>query len=229
MGEMDINTLTLEQYMALTRRNHGPRVMRPEITNNVNFEIKSQFMKILGITHLLETMRMILMSTCKRAAKRWKNRLPTGSIDTWALLEKAFIQKYCPPSRTAKRLFKATSFDHSSSPEFELFSDHESLFEEGITKTITEPTMEKYIMKTQKDYGSGVARPKFDEDAKFELKGQFLKELCDHTFSRSENKDANEHIEEEKTLKEAYYTQFGVPFPQAGRYRATAPGFYQRN
>ncbi|GKF98036.1 hypothetical protein Tco_0293857, partial [Tanacetum coccineum] len=40
-----------------------------------------------------------------------------------------------------------------------------------------------------------VARPKFDKDAKFELKGQFLKELRDHTFSRSENKDANKHIE----------------------------------
>ncbi|GJW03136.1 hypothetical protein Tco_1561992 [Tanacetum coccineum] len=34
--------------------------------------------------------------------------------------------------------------------------------------------------------------------------------------------------EEEKTLKEAYYTQFGGPF-QGGGYRATTPGFYQRN
>ncbi|GJX41577.1 hypothetical protein Tco_0256567 [Tanacetum coccineum] len=34
--------------------------------------------------------------------------------------------------------------------------------------------------------------------------------------------------EEGKTLKEAYYTQFGAPF-QGGGYRATAPGFYQRN
>ncbi|GJW44912.1 putative reverse transcriptase domain-containing protein [Tanacetum coccineum] len=34
--------------------------------------------------------------------------------------------------------------------------------------------------------------------------------------------------EEGKTLKEAYYTQFGRPF-QGGGYRATALGFYQRN
>ncbi|GJS24075.1 putative reverse transcriptase domain-containing protein [Tanacetum coccineum] len=34
--------------------------------------------------------------------------------------------------------------------------------------------------------------------------------------------------EEGKTLKEAYYTQFGGPF-QGGGYRATAPGYYQRN
>ncbi|GKC93246.1 putative reverse transcriptase domain-containing protein [Tanacetum coccineum] len=35
--------------------------------------------------------------------------------------------------------------------------------------------------------------------------------------------------EEGKTLKEAYYTQFGVPFQKGGQYRATAPGFYQMN
>ncbi|GJS08232.1 hypothetical protein Tco_0365028 [Tanacetum coccineum] len=34
--------------------------------------------------------------------------------------------------------------------------------------------------------------------------------------------------EEGKTLKEAYYMQFGGPF-QRGGYRATAPGYYQRN
>ncbi|GKC38226.1 hypothetical protein Tco_1050610 [Tanacetum coccineum] len=33
---------------------------------------------------------------------------------------------------------------------------------------------------------------------------------------------------EGKTLEEAYYTQFGGPF-QNGGYRATTPGFYQRN
>ncbi|GKA86727.1 hypothetical protein Tco_0808438 [Tanacetum coccineum] len=35
--------------------------------------------------------------------------------------------------------------------------------------------------------------------------------------------------EEGKTLEEAHYTQFGVPFPQGGRYRAAAPGLYQRD
>ncbi|GJR57868.1 hypothetical protein Tco_1500030 [Tanacetum coccineum] len=34
--------------------------------------------------------------------------------------------------------------------------------------------------------------------------------------------------EEGKTLEEAYYKQFGGPF-QGGGYRATAPGYYQRN
>ncbi|GKA03382.1 hypothetical protein Tco_0676163 [Tanacetum coccineum] len=35
--------------------------------------------------------------------------------------------------------------------------------------------------------------------------------------------------EKGKTLEEAYYTKFGVPFQQGGQYRAAALGYYQRN
>ncbi|GJY33701.1 hypothetical protein Tco_0418170 [Tanacetum coccineum] len=35
--------------------------------------------------------------------------------------------------------------------------------------------------------------------------------------------------EEGKTLEEAYYTQFGAPYQPGRQYRATGPGFYQRN
>ncbi|GKD73856.1 uncharacterized mitochondrial protein-like protein, partial [Tanacetum coccineum] len=209
--------------------------------------------------------------------------------------------------------------------------------------------MEQYMTKTQDDYGSGIVRPKFNDKVRFELKGQFLKELHENTFNGSDNKDANEHIErvleiadlftvpdvtqdqlmlriftisltgsvsrwirnesdgsittweilkgkilskycppactakkmeeinnfqqepdetlyqawereikkvnkkvyatqvgcelckgphytkdcsskeEGKTLKEAYYTQFGGAYPQGGRYRAVASGFFQRD
>ncbi|GKA50842.1 hypothetical protein Tco_0744038 [Tanacetum coccineum] len=60
-------------------------------------------------------------------------------------------------------------------------------------------TIEQYMSKTRTDYGSGVARPKIDNKDQFELKGQFLKELQENTFSGSYNEDANEHIE--KVLK----------------------------
>ncbi|GKC15390.1 hypothetical protein Tco_1012172 [Tanacetum coccineum] len=60
-------------------------------------------------------------------------------------------------------------------------------------------TMEQYMSKTQTDYGSGVARPKIEEEDSFELKSQFLKELRENKFRGSDNEDANEHIE--KVLK----------------------------
>ncbi|GJS06279.1 hypothetical protein Tco_0363075 [Tanacetum coccineum] len=49
--------------------------------------------------------------------------------------------------------------------------------------------------KDCQDYGSGVTRPKINNGTHFKLKGQFLKELRDNTFSGSEHKDANKHIE----------------------------------
>nr|GEU50187.1 putative ribonuclease H-like domain-containing protein [Tanacetum cinerariifolium] len=67
-----------------------------------------------------------------------------------------------------------------------------------VADTMVE-TMEEYMSKTRSDYGSGVTRDKIDDNDHFELKSQFLKELRDNTFSDSDHKDANEHIE--KVLK----------------------------
>nr|GEV57530.1 hypothetical protein [Tanacetum cinerariifolium] len=58
-----------------------------------------------------------------------------------------------------------------------------------------EKTIEQYMSKTQADYGSGVSRPKIDDKDSFELKGQFLKEQHDNTFSGLNHVDPNEHIE----------------------------------
>ncbi|GJY68737.1 hypothetical protein Tco_0471719 [Tanacetum coccineum] len=55
-------------------------------------------------------------------------------------------------------------------------------------------TIEQYMSKTRADYGSGIARPKIKDKDSLELKGQFLKELRDNTFSVLNHEDANEHI-----------------------------------
>ncbi|GJU17102.1 hypothetical protein Tco_1145068 [Tanacetum coccineum] len=89
---------------------------------------------------------------------------------------------------------KTLSLDVLRSPDFDLFSNQEEYSEEEVAETMAE-TMEQYMSKTQADYGSGVARPKIEDKDNFELKGQFLKELRDNTFSGSDHEDANEHIE----------------------------------
>ncbi|GKC09784.1 reverse transcriptase domain-containing protein [Tanacetum coccineum] len=96
--------------------------------------------------------------------------------------------------RSSRKLFKTLSLDESRSPVFDLFSDLEENFEGEVAKIMAE-TMEEYMIKTRADYGSGVTRPKIDDKDHFELKGQFLKELRDNTFSGSDHEDANEHIE----------------------------------
>ncbi|GKE60462.1 hypothetical protein Tco_1510829 [Tanacetum coccineum] len=47
MAEGEIDNLTMEQYLALARGNQVSGVVKPEIGGNVNFEIKSQFMREL--------------------------------------------------------------------------------------------------------------------------------------------------------------------------------------
>ncbi|GKE57309.1 hypothetical protein Tco_1496494, partial [Tanacetum coccineum] len=91
------------------------------------------------------------------------------------------------------RHFKTLSLDKLRSPDFNLLSDQEYLEEEEAEAMVE--TMEQYMSKTRTDYESGVARPKIDNEDQFELKGQFLKELRENTFSGSDNEDANKHIE----------------------------------
>ncbi|GJU02827.1 hypothetical protein Tco_1113165 [Tanacetum coccineum] len=47
MAEGEIDNLTMEQYLALTRGNQAPGVVKTKIRGNVNFKIKSQFMREL--------------------------------------------------------------------------------------------------------------------------------------------------------------------------------------
>ncbi|GJS35903.1 retrovirus-related pol polyprotein from transposon TNT 1-94 [Tanacetum coccineum] len=157
-----------------------------------------------------------------------------------------------------RRLYETPGLVESSSPELNLFSEIKEHLEEETTKIMTE-IMDQYMSKTRRNYGSGVVRPKINDKTHFELKGQYIKELRENTFSGSEHEDANEHIEkvleivdlfhipkvtqdqgphytkdcplkeERNTLEEAYYTQFGEPYQLARQYRAAGPGFYQRN
>ncbi|GJX15607.1 protein kinase-like domain, concanavalin A-like lectin/glucanase domain protein [Tanacetum coccineum] len=133
MAGVDINTLTMEQYLALARGNQAPGVVKLKIECNVNFKIKSQFMKelredtfsknknedahdhidrVLNIVSLFNipgvsqdaVMLRVFPFTLTGAAKRWVDRLTPGAVDTWDLLKIPFIQRYCPLSKTAKQL-----------------------------------------------------------------------------------------------------------------------------
>ncbi|GKB12511.1 formin-like protein 1 [Tanacetum coccineum] len=220
-------------------------------------------------------------------------------------------QKFCSKGR----LFDTPSLIESNSPEFDNIFDTKEQSEEKVSETMTK-TIKQYMSKTRRDYGLGVTRPTINQDTHFELKGKFLKELHDNTFSGSEHEDSNEHIEkgaipsktiadakiaiqemaeysqkwhngtslmtkstetsdglatiqaqlnnlgreikkvnkkvyaaqvgcelckglhytkdcpqkeEGKTLKEAYYIQFGAPYQPRAQYRVAGPEFYQRN
>ncbi|GKG02523.1 protein kinase-like domain, concanavalin A-like lectin/glucanase domain protein, partial [Tanacetum coccineum] len=64
---------------------------------------------IPGVTHDA-VMLHVFPITLTRAAKRWVNRLSPRTVDSLDLLKKAFIQRYCPPSKTAKQLEDIRNF-----------------------------------------------------------------------------------------------------------------------
>ncbi|GKE90052.1 retrovirus-related pol polyprotein from transposon TNT 1-94, partial [Tanacetum coccineum] len=45
-----------------------------------------------------------------RAASRWLRNQPSGSITTWEVLKTKFLNKYCPPARTAKKIEEINNF-----------------------------------------------------------------------------------------------------------------------
>ncbi|GJU08132.1 zinc finger, PMZ-type containing protein [Tanacetum coccineum] len=63
----------------------------------------------LGVTHDAVMLR-IFPITLTGAANRWVDRLSPRNVDSWDLLKKAFIQRYCPPSKTAKQLEEIRNF-----------------------------------------------------------------------------------------------------------------------
>nr|GEX59594.1 reverse transcriptase domain-containing protein [Tanacetum cinerariifolium] len=86
--------------------------------------------------------------------------------------------------------------------------------EEYSDKEVSEimaKTMEQYMSKTQADYGLRVVRPKIEEKDNFKLKGQILKELRTNTFSGSDHKDANEHIEKVLEIMDLFHIPNVVP------------------
>ncbi|GKE73388.1 hypothetical protein Tco_1535429, partial [Tanacetum coccineum] len=79
MAEGEIDNLTMEQYLALTRGDLAPGVVKPEIGGNVNFEIKR-------VSHDAVMLRVFPI-TLTGAIKRWVDRIPPGTIDSWDLLK----------------------------------------------------------------------------------------------------------------------------------------------
>ncbi|GJT41215.1 hypothetical protein Tco_0941080 [Tanacetum coccineum] len=182
------------------------------------------------------------------AASRWLRNEPTGSIKTWEDLKTKFLNKYCPPGRTAKKMEEINNFQQE--PDETLYQAWER-FKELLMKCpqhyLTE--MQEVILfyngldvptrqildsrgrSTETSDGLAAIQAQLNnlgrEIKKVNEKVYAAQVGCEQCKGPHYTKDFPLK-EEGKTLEEAYYTQFGGPF-QGGGYRATAPGYYQRN
>ncbi|GJV24255.1 putative reverse transcriptase domain-containing protein [Tanacetum coccineum] len=116
--EKEAMAKTMEQYMSKTRIDYGSGVTRPKIDNKDSFELKEQFFKELR-------------ENTFSAACRWLRNKPTGSIKTWEDLKTKFLNKYCPPGRTAKKMEEINNFQQE--PDETLYREWEH-FKELLMK-----------------------------------------------------------------------------------------------
>ncbi|GKA67616.1 retrotransposon protein, putative, ty3-gypsy subclass, partial [Tanacetum coccineum] len=126
-------TETMDQYMSKTRTDYRSGVARPKIEEKYSFELIGQLLKELrentfsgsnnegankhiekvleivdlfyvpNITEVQLMLRVFLISLTG-AASRWLRNEPTGLMKTWEDLKTKFLNKYCPPGRTAKKM-----------------------------------------------------------------------------------------------------------------------------
>ncbi|GKF01816.1 retrovirus-related pol polyprotein from transposon TNT 1-94, partial [Tanacetum coccineum] len=130
---------TMEQYMSKTRTDYRSGVARPKIKEKDSFEMKVQFIKelrenvfsgsdnedanehiekVLEIADLLHVLNItgdqlmlrVFPISLTGAAIHWLRNKPTGSIKTWEDLKTKFLNKYCPPGQTAKKMEENNNF-----------------------------------------------------------------------------------------------------------------------
>ncbi|GKA11187.1 hypothetical protein Tco_0690620 [Tanacetum coccineum] len=132
-------TETMEQYMSKTHGNSGSGVVRPKINDKTHFELKGQYLKelrentfsgseledanenikkfieIIDLFHIPkvtqdQVMLRVFPMSLTGAASRWLRNEPSGSITNWETLKTKFLNKYCPPAHTTKKMEEINNF-----------------------------------------------------------------------------------------------------------------------
>ncbi|GJS11826.1 hypothetical protein Tco_0368622 [Tanacetum coccineum] len=231
-----IMTETMEQYMSKTRGNYGGSEHE-----DANEHIE-KFLEIVDLFHIPEVTQDQIMlrafpMSLTRAASRWHRNKPSGSITNWETLKTKFLNKYCPPDHTAKKMEEINNFQH--------ILDSKSAIP---TKTVADvkvaiQEMAEYSQKWHNGTSSKARSTETSDrlvamQAQLNNLGREIKKVnekvyvaqvgCELCKGPHYTKDCSLK-EEGKTPEDAYYTQFEAPYQPGGQYRATGPGFYQRN
>ncbi|GJX45224.1 retrovirus-related pol polyprotein from transposon TNT 1-94 [Tanacetum coccineum] len=185
------------------------------------------------------------------AASRWLRNQPSSSITTWEILKTKFLNKYYPPSCTAKKMEKINNFQQELDES--LFRARER-FKELLMKCpqhyLTD--MQEVILfyngldvPTRQILDSKGAIPsKTAADVKIAIQemAEYSQKRHNGTSLRTRGTETSDglaaiqaqinNLEREiKKVNEKVYAanNFGAPYQPGGQYKAAGPGFYQRN
>ncbi|GKA41690.1 hypothetical protein Tco_0734350 [Tanacetum coccineum] len=228
MGEVDINTLTMEQYVALTQGNQARGVLKPEIGGNVNFKIKSQFMRELR----KDTFSMNKNDDAHEHVEQVLDivslfNIPGVSHDAVMLRVFPFTltgaaKRYCPPSKTAKQLEEIRNFKKEA---IQTMVDHSQKWHDGSSS--------RNVSSNSNSEGIAAIISKLDS------LGRDMKKLKEnvHAFQVGCQTCGGAHLDKEcplnkevKGVEEVKYGEFRRPFNGGNRakYRVGLLGYYTR-
>nr|GFA96617.1 hypothetical protein [Tanacetum cinerariifolium] len=181
--------------------------------------------------------------TLTGTASRWLRIEPAGSITSCEIHKEKFLTKYYRPARTSKKIEEINNFLQEPNetlcqawkrfkelllrcPQHYLTNMHEVIL---YSKGLDMPT--RQILDSKALYQKRVSSNTYDGlaaiQAQLNIIGREIKKVNEKVYATQVGcglcngphytKDCPLK-EEVKTLEEAYYTQFGVPFPQVGRH-----------
>ncbi|GJU48473.1 zinc knuckle CX2CX4HX4C containing protein [Tanacetum coccineum] len=175
-------------------------------------------------------MMRVFPITLTRAAKIWIDRIHLRMINTWDLLEKAFIQRYCPPSKTTKQLEEIPNFKQEGDET--LYQAWESQFK--TWKIIQRNEMMGLVTRGQADEIAAIT-------SKLDSLGRDMKKLKEnvHAIQVGYGLCGGTHLDKEwslneeiKGVEEVKYGESGRSFPINGgseaRYCIGPLGYYTR-
>nr|GEU45451.1 hypothetical protein [Tanacetum cinerariifolium] len=224
MVEREIDNLTMEQYLTLTGGNQAPGVVKPEIGGNVNFEIKSQFMRELRE----DTFSGNKNDDAHEHVKRVLDIEPSiPKISLKRPLSKGIVRHQEPPNSLRK-------FGTSSKKE----TRHYTKLANGImTFYINAPLMISITIRRSIEGSSYEGITAIMN--KLENLGRDMKKLKENVLAIHVGCQTRGGAylvkdcplkEEVKSIKEAKYGEFGRPSPfgNGAKYRVGPPGYYIR-
>ncbi|GJW38709.1 hypothetical protein Tco_0064554 [Tanacetum coccineum] len=177
---------------------------------------------IPGVTHDVVMLRVFPI-TLTRTAKKWVDKLSPRTIDSWDLLKKAFIQRYCPPSKAAKQLEEIRNFKKESDDTLhQAWERYNDLLYKCLTHDINSH-QKWHNGSSSKNVGSssnpeGIAAIV----SKLNSLGRDMKKLKDnvHAIQVGCQTCGGPHLDKEfplneevKSVEEVKYGEFGRPSP----------------
>ncbi|GKB35405.1 hypothetical protein Tco_0880347 [Tanacetum coccineum] len=195
---------TIEQYMSKTRGNYGSGVVTQD-----------------------QVMLRVYPMSLTRAASRWLRNEPSGSITNWETLKTKFLNNYCPPARPEVIMF----YNGLDVPTRQILDSKGAIpTKTAVDTKVAIQEMAEYSQKWHNVTSSKAKSTKTSDrlaviQAQLNNLGREIKKVNQKVYAARVRRELckGPHYtkdcplkEEENTLKQAYYTQFGTPYQPAG-------------